>query len=87
MIGAILTASLLVLTQPCSGLCGNDVIEEVVSPNGKTKALVFQRDCGATTGFSTQISILSYQARLPDKPGNVFIAGNPGKDPPKIHLF
>jgi hypothetical protein len=28
------------------------------SPDGRRDAVMFQRDCGATTGFSTQISIL-----------------------------
>jgi hypothetical protein len=39
-------------------LCGNDPISETPSPNGQMKVVVFQRDCGATTGFSTQVSVL-----------------------------
>jgi hypothetical protein len=35
---------------------------------------VFQRDCGATTGFSTQISILPVDEKMPNEGGNVFVA-------------
>jgi hypothetical protein len=30
----------------------------VLSPSGKTAAVVFGTDCGATTGFNTQLSVL-----------------------------
>lgn len=40
-------------------ICGNKIIQEIPSPNRKLKAVIFTRDCGATTGFSTQISLLS----------------------------
>lgn len=54
-------------------MCGNEVKEELLSPDGKMKLVVFSRDCGATTGFSTQASLLSANATLPNSPGNVFI--------------
>lgn len=54
-------------------MCGNEVFQEVVSPDGRYKAVVFQRDCGVTTGFSTQISILRAEQELEDDPGNIFI--------------
>ena len=57
-----------------SGLCGNDVVSEVPSPGGTHRIVVFQRDCGATTGFSTQVSLLSGRKRLPNEPGNLFRA-------------
>jgi hypothetical protein len=53
-------------------LCGNAPISETPSPNGKMKVVVFQRDCGATTGFSTQVSILPIAQSLPKESGNVF---------------
>ena len=52
-------------------MCGDDVLAEDVSPNGKKKVTVFQRDCGATTGFSTQASILDAESKLPARGGNV----------------
>jgi hypothetical protein len=57
----------------CLYSCGNDVVRVAASPDGMNDAIVFQRDCGATTGFSTQISILSH-GRRPSTYGNAFIA-------------
>lgn len=57
----------------CSDACQNTVASSHLSPNGSLAVVLFHRDCGATTGFSTQISIL----RPDDKPtgsGNAFIA-------------
>ncbi len=41
--------------------------------------MVFQRDCGATTGFSTQVSIIKADEPLSDgEPGNTYVTtGNP----------
>jgi hypothetical protein len=55
-------------------LCGNQIAQEVASPSGTFRAVVFERDCGATTGFSTQISILPATARLTNETGNIFVA-------------
>ena len=61
-----------------SGMCGNEIIVETFSPDKQNKAVLFQRDCGATTGFSTQISIINAKKNLPKESGNVFIAdGHP----------
>jgi hypothetical protein len=54
--------------------CGNQPLAEVRSPGGARKAVVFQRDCGATTGFTTQVSVLPPGGDLPDDGGNVFVA-------------
>ena len=56
------------------GMCGNDLLAEVPSPSGTRKAVVFQRDCGATSGFSTQVSVLPAGEKLPNDGGNVFVA-------------
>ncbi|MCV2356926.1 hypothetical protein LNV09_22520 [Paucibacter sp. B2R-40] len=58
----------------CSDLCGNDSSSSIVSPSGKLKVVVFSRDCGATTGFNTQLSIVQANAELPNEGGNTFIA-------------
>jgi hypothetical protein len=55
--------------------CGNDLVKDVRSPNGKTKAVLFERDCGATTSASTQVSLLPSNESLPNEIGNVFVAG------------
>lgn len=54
--------------------CGNNVLAEAASPDGKFQAVVFERDCGATTGFSTQVSVLARSSNLGNKTGNVFVA-------------
>jgi len=61
------------------GQCENMVLEQVVAPGGGAKAVVFERRCGAPTGFSTQVALIGPDDRLPDMPGNVFIAGNGGR--------
>lgn len=72
---------LLPLLSGC-GVCGNTISQTVLSPDGQLKAVVFQRECGATTGFSTQISVLAADETLPDWGGNVFVE-NKG-DPIKV---
>lgn len=59
------------------GLCGNELISESRSPDGKQWAIVFVRSCGATTGFSTQVSIVEHAGKLSDtEAGNVFTSDN-----------
>ena len=72
------------------GMCANDEIQTIASPDGTLKAVVFSRGCGATTGSSTQVSVLSANASLPNRGGNVFVAdtgsgaapSGPGGGPP-----
>lgn len=54
-------------------LCGNTIAQSMASPSGKTKAVVFSRDCGATTGFSTQVSIIPAGDTLPNEVGNALV--------------
>jgi hypothetical protein len=64
------------------GACGNEILSTFYSPTKQIKAVVFQRDCGATTGFSTQISIMPANSDLPNEDGNVFVADTDhGKSP------
>jgi hypothetical protein len=56
------------------GMCGNTAVSEAPSPDGLMKAVVFERDCGATTSASTQVSILARSTPLPNTSGNAFIA-------------
>ncbi len=57
----------------CSGACENTVLTRADAPDGRHSAVVFRRDCGATTGFSTQVSVLTPGGR-PSGAGNVFVA-------------
>lgn len=77
----ILGALLLVAIAGMAGLwffgpspCGNDLLAEIVSPDSTKKIVVFQRDCGATTGFSTQASLLDADEKLENEKGNIFEA-------------
>ena len=66
-------------------MCGNDVYREYPSPNGKLKAVVFERDCGATTPFSTQVSVIESDQKLENVPGNAFIGSDDGRAPVTSH--
>jgi hypothetical protein len=61
------------LTSSC-GLCANDLLERVRAPDNSVEVVVFQRDCGATTGFSTQASIGEIDAGTGNRAGDIFIA-------------
>jgi hypothetical protein len=61
------------LAAGCSDGCGNTLVTRSAAPDGRHAAAMFERDCGATTGFSTQISILA-PAEQPAGAGNVFRA-------------
>ncbi|MCD9028793.1 hypothetical protein LDO26_11305 [Luteimonas sp. BDR2-5] len=39
--------------------CENEVAFRVPSPSGKKDAVVYSRNCGATTGFNTQLQIVA----------------------------
>jgi hypothetical protein len=53
-------------------LCGNTVVVTELSPSRAMTAVLFERDCGATTGFSSQVSVLRADEDLPNAGGNVF---------------
>lgn len=53
--------------------CVNEVGEVLESPDGTKKIVVFSRNCGATTGFNTQASIVEAKQKLPDASGNAFV--------------
>jgi hypothetical protein len=55
-------------------VCRNEVLAEIPSADGRRVVIVFERDCGATTGFSTQASLLPAGAALPNESGNLFVA-------------
>ena len=58
----------------CLDPCGNAIRSEVASPDGKKRAVVFERSCGATTPFSAHVSVLDRGEKLPQSSGNVFDA-------------
>jgi hypothetical protein len=81
----LVIAAIVGIDQLGKGMCGNYIFKEYISPNKKLKAVVFQRDCGATTGFSTQISILGVGKKLKNKGGNIFVVdGHPDQVAPRL---
>jgi hypothetical protein len=58
----------------CLDPCRNTVLSEVTAPGERRRAVVFERDCGATTDFSTHVSVLNATEVLPRSIGNTFIA-------------
>lgn len=56
LVRAMLMLALAVGLSSCALFdCANTVISESPSPSGQLLAVVFERDCGATTGTNTQI--------------------------------
>lgn len=53
--------------------CGNEVVRSVISPSGSKTAIAFVRDCGATTGYSTQVSVVHGRKSEVTGSGNVLI--------------
>jgi len=84
-----ITLSLLLIGG--SACCDNEVAKEIFSPNATHRAVVFNRGCGATTGFNTEISILGSSEGLHGS-GNLWVADDSGDSPsgswggPDVHL-
>ncbi len=58
-----------------SDMCGNQIISQVLSPDRALKAVLFTRDCGATTATSFQVSLLNPWDSLSNADsGNVFVS-------------
>jgi hypothetical protein len=66
-------ALLVALVAGCADTCKNNPIATANSPAGEMRAVLFQRDCGSTTGYSSQVSLVSTRGTERGG-GNVFIA-------------
>ncbi len=55
--------------------CTNQIVDIQISPDKKYQVVTFTRECGATTGFSTQVSILKANDTFDkiDEKGNTLI--------------
>lgn len=70
------------LGQSFSDMCGVNLFRETPSPNGKLKAVLFQIDCGATTGFNSHVAIMPSNVSLSSNTKSFFAADrNGGKAP------
>lgn len=67
------------------GLCATSVFDQLVSPNGELKAVLYQIDCGATTAFNSHVSIVPSDTDTSEEDsfsGHVFAADcNRGQAP------
>lgn len=77
LLRALAAVTALVLMSAACGdwdeTCANLVQARVRSPDGRREAVIFRRDCGATTAFSSQVSVVSTGSRVEGR-GNTFIA-------------
>jgi len=57
-------------------LCDNEFIQSTTSPDNKWKVVLFQRDCGATTNFSSHIVVIKREQKFDPEQniGKIFIA-------------
>ena len=69
---ALIMGVIKILFTVFGAACGNQVQKEVPSPNGDKVAYVFLRDCGTTTNFSPQLSILNKDDDFENEGGNAF---------------
>jgi hypothetical protein len=80
---AITWISLLVALTSCLPLfdCGNEVLSTHPGPGGRIRAVVFLRDCGAASSWSTNVSVLGSSRLGKNATGNVLVAsgGEPGR--------
>ena len=67
-------ALLLIGLPGCSEItCSNRTVKTIESPDGKHRAILFMRECGATTDYTTQISVVNSSSPFQNV-GNAFIA-------------
>jgi len=72
LVAVVLGAGSMALRAFEGGLCGNELIAADSSPNHRYKAIVFVRNCGATTTFGTHVSIIEQNENLSnDDVGNI----------------
>ena len=57
----------------CRATCENEQLANIASPSGTSRAVVFSRNCGTTTGFNTQVFVLPMATKPPNGGGNVLV--------------
>lgn len=71
--------TLLLVLGGCDSLCHDTVVSKRPGPDGHYLAVVFYRDCGATTPFTTEISIVRSDGNAVSgsHAGNIFSMTDP----------
>ncbi|MFZ4382286.1 MAG: hypothetical protein ACOYO0_10025 [Sandarakinorhabdus sp.] len=73
MFKAAALATILGSTTACSlHECANDTLASVQSPDGQEAAILFERNCGATTAASIHLAIVPI-SDMPNETGNALI--------------
>jgi hypothetical protein len=70
LLGAVIISS-------CGWPCGNVHLKEFPSPNENRTAVIFNRGCGAGSGYATSVSVLRSWQWLPNRHSNAFAADMP----------
>jgi hypothetical protein len=55
----LLMALCVVVARLDDGMCATTIIDRFPSPDRQREAVLFQIDCGATTGFNSQVAIVA----------------------------
>lgn len=55
--------------------CYNNIIDQT-EINTKYKTVIFERNCGASTGFSYHLSIINHAKAIPEGKGNIYISND-----------
>jgi hypothetical protein len=71
-IAALVVGTAIALSGCDSVTCENEISARLPSPAGRLEAVVFERGCGATTDFNTQLSIVPVGG-MPEAAGNALI--------------
>lgn len=74
LVGVAVPVAISWFASTAETMCGNDILSSVEIAGTELRVVIFQRDCGATTGPSTHASIITTRGELPNKGGNVFAA-------------
>ena len=65
------------ITGACAPRCVNNVLQQIDSPLRTKIAVLYTRECGATTGPSTNVSVVGRNTPTPQGIGNVVVLKDP----------
>jgi hypothetical protein len=68
----LVVIAMLAAVSACDFGCDDEVVSSTSSPSHALSAVVFNRNCGATTGFNTQVSLVR-SGTVPSGAGNTLI--------------
>ena len=66
------------LSRVGDSMCGVTVVRRTPSPNGRLEAVLFERNCGATTDFVTNLSVVRAGTSISNDGGNLLVADSDG---------